>query len=207
MSDSDANLEGDTRQCSFENPYFDEVAGGVTVGANRASWNQEAVDLLERRLGLVDEYAFAIPNEAAVATIAEHAPILEVGAGDGYWARCVRDYLDDTEQYVATEPKPRAKHVWDIPIIKQDAVDAIEEFGDGRTLFICWPPYDDPMASDALDVYQGDTVIYIGEGRGGCTATDGFHKQLHNWWRLEETVAIPTYLGLHDRLEVWHRAE
>lgn len=32
----------------------------------------------------------AAPNAAAVAALAARSPLLEVGAGTGYWARCLR---------------------------------------------------------------------------------------------------------------------
>jgi hypothetical protein len=67
-----------------------------------------------------------------------------------------------------------------------------------------WPSYDETWPTETLGAYEGDTVIYVGEGRGGCTADDRFHQMLHDKWQLEETVAIPQYLGLNDRLEVWH---
>jgi len=72
-----------------------------------------------------------------------------------------------------------------------------------RTLLLIWPSYGETWATEALGAYQGDTCIYVGEGRGGCTADDRFHQMLHEEWSLAETVAIPQYLGLHDRLEVW----
>lgn len=36
-------------------------------------------------------YAFAAPNEQALAALAGLAPVLEVGAGVGYWTHLLRD--------------------------------------------------------------------------------------------------------------------
>jgi len=46
------------------------------------------------------------------------------------------------------------------------AVDAVRAArASGRTLFLCWPPFDDDGASyAALRAYQGDTFIYAGGG-------------------------------------------
>ncbi|AAM88757.1 hypothetical protein PhiCh1p84 [Natrialba phage PhiCh1] len=188
-----------------ENPYFEEVAGGITVGANRASWDDRAIEVLEQREELVQEYAWAIPNEEAIETVAEHAPIVEVGAGAGYWAWCV-EQLD--VRIAATDPEPPRPNTY-TEIITKTATEAIEcareIFVDGYTLFLCWPPYGNEMAADAVEAFEGDTLIYVGEGRGGCTGDDRFHRLLHQEWELVETVAIPTYLGIHDRLEVWSR--
>ena len=187
---------------TLENPYFEEVAGGVTVGANHASWSKKAADVLKRREALVEEYAWAIPNREAIETIVEHGPIVEVGAGTGYWARCV-DQLGGV--VAATDAKPpestyRRVAAYDA----RRRVNAMVADELDSALLLVWPPYDDPMAPDALEAYPGETVIYVGEGRSGCTADDRFHRLLYQDWQLVETVDIPTYLGLHDRLEVWH---
>jgi hypothetical protein len=186
---------------TLENPYFEEVAGGVTVGANRASWSEKPVEILERRDELVEEYSWGIPTHEAIKTIVEYGPIVEVGAGTGYWAWCIdqlggvvaatdADPPESTYRRVATYDARRR-----VNAMVADELDA--------ALLLVWPPYDDPMAADALEAYPGETVIYVGEGRGGCTADHRFHHLLHEDWELTETVDIPTYLGLHDRLEVW----
>ena len=51
-------------------------------------------------------YAFAAPNEAAMAALADLAPILEVGAGVGYWAHLLRE-RDVT--VVATDELPTSR--------------------------------------------------------------------------------------------------
>ena len=186
---------------TFENPYLKEVAGGVTVGANRAARNQKAVDVLKRREALVEEYAWGIPIREAVETIVEYDPIVEIGAGTGYWAWCI-DQLDGVVAATDIEPPGSTyRHVG-----TYDGRRRVSAMGPGEldaALLMVWPPYADPMAADALNAYHGETVIYVGEGRGGCTADDRFHRLLHENWELVETVDIPTYLGLHDRLEVW----
>ena len=94
-------------------------------------------------------------------------------------------------------------------IITKTATEAIEcareVFVDGYTLFLCWPPYEDQMAADAVEAFQGDTLIYVGQGRCGCTGDERFHRHLYEGWELTTTVVIPTYLGFNDRLEVWSR--
>jgi len=190
---------------TLENPYFEEVAGGVTVGANRASWSKKAVDVLKRREALVEEYAWAIPNREAIETIVEHGPIVEVGAGTGYWAWCV-DQLGGVVAATDAEP-PESTYRRVAAYDARRRVNAMVADELDAALLLVWPPYDDPMAADALEAYPGETVIYVGEGRGGCTADDRFHRLLHEDWELTETVDIPTYLGLHDRLEVWRDSD
>ena len=50
-------------------------------------------------------YAFAAPNEAALSALEALAPLLEVGAGVGYWAKLLQDCGVDI---VATDAMPTA---------------------------------------------------------------------------------------------------
>jgi len=187
---------------NFKNPYFEEVAGGVTVGANHASWSQKSVEILERRDELVEEYSWGIPTHEAIETIVEYGPIVEVGAGTGYWAWCIGQLGGVVVATDADPPESTYRHVAAYDARRRVHAMVAEELD--AALLLVWPPYDDPMAADALEAYPGETVIYVGEGRAGCTADDRFHRLLYQDWQLIETVDIPTYLGLHDRLEVWH---
>src|SRR5579885_3340313 len=75
-----------------------------------------------------------------------------------------------------------------------------------RTLFLGWPPYKLPMASRCLANYAGRTVIFVGE-LGGCTGDDAFYEAVDRDWRIEKVVAIPQWIGLHDRMFVLTRKE
>lgn len=50
-------------------------------------------------------YAFAAPNEAALAALGKLAPLIEVGAGVGYWAHLLQARGIDV---LATDIKPTA---------------------------------------------------------------------------------------------------
>lgn len=185
-------------QIVLENPYFDEVAGGVTVGGDRFDYSDRYIETLTQREELVKEYAWAIPNREAIETIARYGPILEVGAGNGYWAHLLSQADVDV---IATDLNAPTDEEW-YPVWKADARKVVTDYPD-RTLLMVWPSYSDTWATEALGAYQGDTCIYVGEGRGGCTADDRFHQMLHEEWELTETVRLPQYSGIRDRLEVW----
>ena len=85
------------------------------------------------------------------------------------------------------------------------AVDAVRS-SPGRTLFLCWPPYDDDDASyAALRAYRGDALVYVGGGADGPTGTVRFHQELALNWRPAEQVLLPNWPGLRDRLVVYRR--
>ena len=74
-----------------------------------------------------------------------------------------------------------------------------------HALMLCWPPYDDDMAARALTRYQGDRVIYVGEGAGGCTGNDAFHAALAEQWDPIAHYEIPQWDGIHDGVHVYAR--
>jgi len=161
----------------------------------------------ERRVWLVRRYAFAVPNEAALSTLARYAPLVELGAGNGYWAYLLRQRGVDCVAYDtappdrADNPHRFARRTW--TTIEQGDVQALAAHAD-RALLLCWPGYRDPSAAQALEVCRWRTVLYIGEPPGGHTADEAFHARLAEAWELVEEVALPNWPGTRDRLTV-HR--
>ena len=65
----------------------------------------------------------------------------------------------------------------------------------GRALLMVYPP-PGPMAIDTLKIYseaspENDTIIYVGEGKGGANANDAFFDFLEtNGWVLLEILEV-----------------
>jgi SAM-dependent methyltransferase len=149
-------------------------------------------------------YAWAVPTDEALAAVARRSPLVEVGAGTGYWAALLARLGVDVVAYDAAPP-PAANH-WHAGAscwfpVEQGGPEKVDLHPD-RALFLCWPPYDDPMAADALRRYAGQTVIFVGEGGGGCTADEAFHDQLERDFAEVERVALPQWEGIHDCLSI-----
>lgn len=148
---------------------------------------------------MVDKYAWSIPNDEAIETLVEYDPLLEVGAGNGYWAHLVEEAGGDI---VATDKEPWSD-TW-TEVVQCDQT-IVREPGP-RTLFMCWPAYAEAWTGEALEMYDGDTFIYVGEGRGGCTGNERFHKLLdERFGTAEKTVEIPQWCGIHDKMYVFRR--
>lgn len=151
---------------------------------------------------LVRKYAWAIPTLEALTAIAKYPSIVEIGAGTGYWAYLLKGMGVDVVCYdIAIENKP-PENVWHF--IENGDEKRVDEHAD-RALFLCWPNYATPMAANCLKRYKGDTVIYIGEGSGGCTGDGEFHEILENEWCVIETIEILKWSGIHDHLWIYHR--
>ena len=161
----------------------------------------------ETRGEYIKHHSWAIPSEKALKAIIKYSPngCLELGAGNGFWTSLLRDRGLDV---VAVDPQ--AKRVFtkwtEVEVGNHQMAARYPE----RSLLMVWPSNRKPWASQALGVYKGETVIYVGtpetEGpaKSYC-ATPGFFTRLKRDYELVETVKIPQWPGEHDRLEVWIR--
>jgi len=167
------------------------------------------------------QYAWAIPDEAAIKLLVTHSPIVEIGAGRGYWASLVQAAGGDVVCYDEHPPDRSAENIWcppdgvrtpfetvakiDIPVFTEilpGGPESVLEHQD-RSLFLCWPPMSE-MAYEAVTNYTGDTVVYVGEGPGGCTADDAFFEHMEKHFE-EEYRPLPFWEGLNDGLTVFTR--
>jgi len=171
----------------------------------------QMLDLSGRRRELAALFSWAIPGEAALDTLARYAPLLECGAGMGYWAALLEQGGVDILAYDLRPPGAapntyhgRERKPWAC-IVRGSSVAAVRRNRD-RVLFLCWPPHDDDAASYApLRAYTGDVLVYAGEGREGVTGTVRFHRELALNWTPVEDVDIPRWPWLGDRLVVYRR--
>lgn len=166
--------------------------------------NPPEVDAWGARKELVKRYAWAIPNEQALEAIAAWSPLVEIGAGTGYWARLLAERGADI---IAYDIAPGKNHWCDSDLFFPVETGGPEKAGEhsDRTLFLCWPPYNSDMAYRALMAYQGHRLAYIGELEGGCCADDQFFGALCTDWRLVQDVRIPQWWGLNDALYLYER--
>lgn len=137
-------------------------------------------------------WSWAVPNNAALDVIAEHGPIVEVGAGGGYWARELRRRGVDALAY---DPDPHGRAGWHAgswgEVLEGDHTVAARH--PERTLLLVWPQH--TWSSRAVAAYAGRTLIFVGQ------APDR-PRQLRTPARL---VGIPQWAGCTDRLELYER--
>jgi hypothetical protein len=172
-----------------------------------ASGVEESISHLRVRYEeFIPTYGFAILDSEIVDILAQLGPLLELGAGSGYWAWELRRAGIDI---IATDLEPTEQNefkfvkFW-VPVEQIDAVSAVKKYPN-RSLLMVWPSYAKQWPVDALRAYEGKRVIYVGEGEGGCTATDEFHHYLDQHFECVHSAALYQFTGLHDRLEVYER--
>jgi hypothetical protein len=92
----------------------------------------------DRRVWWVRRYSFAIPTDAGFATLARYSPIVELGAGIGYWAFLLRRRRVDRVAYDLAPPHQMPNPNRFRPLIWRP-VDTLAVHGD-RALYLCLSP-------------------------------------------------------------------
>lgn len=202
----------------LDNPYWDEVRdmvdedpyfrGDFSLANPMGSKDRadRAVLRYVSRTELVKKYSWCVTDPDSVEFVFDHARgrIVDPMAGTGYWSYLlsqmgVQCFAYDLKQGQNTGHRSADEH---FPIIQGEAGQTVMAHDD-CTLFLCWPPYDDPAGYAALSNYGGNRVIYIGEGDSGCTGDDKFHKLLDKEWGLVDTHKPMQWWGLHDWIYVY----
>lgn len=197
----------------LQNPYLDEVRERLDIDI-LAGGMDRYVDSVRLRWPAIDKYSFAVPTATAIYDIAQRGPVVEMGAGLGYWAWMIKQaggdviayddfswFVDGSEAENVRNKFHRDK-TW-FPI--NHGTPATLEAHPDRNLLLCWPPYDDSMALDCLVHWQGEFLFYIGEGPGGCTGDEMFHERADELFTTVKEIHLPQWPGLHDRLYIMRR--
>jgi hypothetical protein len=202
------------------NPYWDVVAPAVSVRDGRRVVDGGRPDgsprLAYAQLLLQSVYAYAIPSRETIDWVAAFCagrPVVEPGAGRGYWAAQLTRAGIEVEAYDAEPPDQKENGSFPRAAGQRDVWHPVRETGNitaEHVLLLCWPPgWGNPMAADALAAFEaagGERLILIGEPRGGMNATDAFFDALTGGWRLAS--ADPDFVSwwnLSDVAQAWVR--
>eukprot|EP00978_Attheya_sp_CCMP212_P024337 scaffold76329_cov59-Attheya_sp.AAC.4 len=245
--DSEAEVEDD-------NSGYAELDGNELLAkwkANRSKLPSDFSRLLdpelseERRGDLfemedeyaMDQYAWAIPDERALRICSEFAPLVEIGAGAGYWARLLRDkgvHVDAFDINVGHDAKAAGVSQQPYCRVEKAGPEKLLQYPNATLLLIYPDDHEDfsndpervPLSVQSLQMYQGDTIIHVGEWLGS-TSTLSMEGQAtpddpHPWGRstavefqilLNSTfhkvldVPLPNWGSVKNCLTVWKRTQ
>lgn len=196
---------------SISNPMLIEARDIIERFGGWGSEKAKTFVSLERK-SLRDQYAFAIPTTETLSIIARYSPLIEIGSGSGYWAMCLASLGADILAYdmyppCISDPNNISDRNWHFrksyyTVQKGDELSA--ESHSDRTLFLCWPPPENPMACRALEAYiksGGHTVIVIGHMKPLSMGDVKFYellkslkqiekKFIHGWPGIAEEILI-----------------
>lgn len=162
-------------------------------------------------------YSYSIPTAPALDAIAEHSKggLIDCGAGNGYWGLLLRrrgvavtsvdvarvDF--GTNKWFQSIGRAKAFYWSEVEIATSltkffAAADRSE-----RTMLLSWPP-PSGMALEALTLFRGDKVIYVGT-RGEECASREFFATLSEDWEVIRTVELPSFLFVGDVMTIYKR--
>ncbi|MGW5266974.1 hypothetical protein ACWEQG_38875 [Microbispora sp. NPDC004025] len=190
------------------NPYWEIVAPAVFEHEGRRLVNggrsEGSARLAFAQIVLQSAYAYAVPSPETIAWMGEfcaNSPVIELGAGRGYWAAqlsnaglLVDAYDSDPPDKAENASFPRASGQADVwhSVGDLDGFNARIRDGSGGVLFLCWPPgWGVTMASDALASFEeagGERLVFVGQEQGGQTGDDAFFEALSTRWKLESVA-------------------
>lgn len=172
--------------------------------------------------------SFAVPSEEALQLVAQHAPLVECGAGTGYWSAMLQLRGVDILSYdVAPPTDEHANGFFFAQFTEVRAAEGAALFAEQpalaarRALLIVWP--NNPEAAgersqpevwdtDCLESYLcsgGRTVIYVGEREaevkvvGGAAADTGTSSTRDFQSLLSERMELVTQLSI-PTWKPWH---
>ncbi len=185
----------------------------VTGISFKLFFNTEDGPLRQRLETYATNYAYFIPNETMVASMAKfigNQTVLSVGCGKGLLEFLL--YSQGVQIRATTEESGYNKDCQGTPFHEIEYMDATVAVKTYLTdiLLLSWPPKKSPMAAEALKEFKGKHVIYIGESRGGTSADTDFFDLLDTSYRerteISDTIRIlkrfPTVL---DRVFIFER--
>jgi hypothetical protein len=116
---------------------------------------------------LAQRYSYVFPDDGSLTALSDIGPLVEVGAGTGYWAYRLRAIAVDIVAFDSAPPdsdRPNRYHektsTWTEVIAADHTI--LTQYPD-RALLLCWPPLFSSLG-ECLTYYGGNTVAVIGDG-------------------------------------------
>ena len=188
----------------------DDLRSEVARESAKITYGDSSVTV-ERRQKYVQKYGCTAWTEEALETLKEHTPLIELGAGQGLWAKELKKQYGDDVSIAAFDnhgsPQPYLSEARNVEFGDESALQR-KEFAES-TLFLCYPPLtqDSPLGINSLKLYRGKTLIYVGEGRRGSNCSEEFFDMLESQFRIVKVVDLNPFPGGAEKMFVLERKE
>lgn len=182
----------------------------IAMGLDGAAEPEDrAQRLREVRRAFIRNWGFSIPcAEAVEALRALGRPLLEIGAGSGYWVALLRAAGLDV---IGADVGNAGEGAFGsglgrlCPIEALDGPAAVDAYPD-RDVFCSWPSREDPWGAEAVRrIRVGRTLALIGDGPEGVIGTPELYALLARDFEQVGEVEIPRFPRLADRLTLHRR--
>lgn len=154
----------------------------------------------------VEMVSYAIPCQEVVDYLTQ-TPLLEIGAGTGYWAALLCKAGGDVIATDVLGNGETSRYRQNVgiyhPVLRSNAAHAVRSHAE-RDVLCIWPCYRSRWIVPALKMARpGVRVHIIGEGVGGATGSDRMFDMLRSDFTEERRMSIPTWRGVHDHLTTY----
>lgn len=171
--------------------------------------------LMALRYSFVEKFGFVLLNEKLINVASDFLKdkkVCEIGAGTGWLSHNLQKNNVDI---IPIDYKPGLDSDFGFKfnhtnITICNGIEYLENnFPD--VILLSWPDYDTSFASQILEKMKpGQTLVYIGEGYGGCTGDDRFFDLLNKKTQLNEKITDKlqehslSWSGVHDTWYVYN---
>ena len=162
---------------------------------------------------MCEKYAWAVPDSRALKILKHFGPLIEIGAGKGYFAKL----LSESGVDIIAFDREADENSWaDVRIGGPKQLS--KKIAKGRNLFLCYPDEDSSMACPCLEHFDGEYVIHIGEltltgtlsspqAPWGRTSSADFQVSLMQEYHCVLVAELPAFPFSRDCVSVWKRTE
>jgi hypothetical protein len=178
---------------------FSQSLNDVDVGDGKAA--SDALTALAQRC------SYVFPDERSLSALSDIAPLVEMGAGTGYWACRLRALGVDVVAFDQAPPdrdRPNRYHArtptWTEVIAGDHTI--LTRYSN-RALLLCWPPLFSTLG-ECLTYYSGNTVAVIGDG-GHRTARIRGLNETFTPVSVSPVHALEPFPEQTPTLSIWRR--
>jgi hypothetical protein len=156
---------------------------------------------------LAQRYSYVLPDDRSLAALASLGPLVEVGAGTGYWACRLRARgvdivaIDDAPPDGERTNRYHARTATWTEVLAGDHTELMR-YSD-RALFLCWPPLFSRLG-ECLTYYRGALVAVVGDGGHRTARLRGLSKAFTRS-ALFPVRALEPMPGVAATLSIWRR--
>lgn len=211
----------DKQRYEHVNPYLAKIR---KLKATIPEWDDEFFTSDEETRGsnwvrlevvgqrLLERYAWAIPDARALKILQHYTPLIEIGAGRGYWSRLLSDMDVDI---VAFDRTVYDRRWFDVQRGGPEVLS--RSVADGRSLFLCYPDESNNLGLKCLRRYRGEVIVHVGElvttgtlsgypqAPFGRTTSSEFTVELLESFHCVLSASIPRFPFSKDCITVWKR--
>lgn len=219
---------GDAAALERARARFATLAARAQAETAALTWGSP--DGQQRRAEFVERFGCVGWTDAALAEIAKHSPIVEMGAGKGQWQRALTERGADVLAYDdrSAVPGTNEQEPWTsfsrtkapgrrrrgeahssrdfFGVVRRGDERKLRSFWvrrADRTLLVVYPEGD--LLVKCLQNYDGAVVLFVGEGRGGVNGSADVFDYVEKRFDVEKSLPVRPFGDGHEKLWVLRR--